>query len=102
MSSFHEPFHEGTSNVVRDGDAERFMQVGAVPRVGFEPKPPPPEAGRSRDPGSLLAFYLGSLFAALVSGDLLCAVVRSTRHSTAGVLSGQVRGPRAPRSRRSP
>src|SRR5689334_22559982 len=59
----------------------------------FEPALPPPEAGRSRDRRRLLAPYLGLLFASCVSGALLRAVVRSTRHSTRSVLIGRVRGP---------
>ena len=46
-----------------------------VPPAGFEPALPPPEAGRSRDPRRLLAFYLGFLCASCASGDLFCAVV---------------------------
>ena len=40
--------------------------------------------------GRLLASYLGFLFASCVSGGLPCAVVRSTRHSTATVLIGRI------------
>jgi hypothetical protein len=53
-----------------------------VPPVGFEPTPPPPEAGRCRDRRGSWTSYLGFLFASCVSGEPLCAVVRSTRHST--------------------
>ncbi len=60
-----------------------------VPPAGFEPALPPPETGRPRDRLRLPVSYLGFLFASCVSGDLHHAVVRSTRHSTTGVLSGR-------------
>jgi hypothetical protein len=61
-----------------------------VPPAGFEPAPPPPETGRSRDRRRLVVSYLGFLFASCVFGGLLCAVVGSTRHSTMTVLIGRV------------
>jgi hypothetical protein len=64
-----------------------------VPPAGFEPALPPPEAGRCRDRGRLLASYLGFLFAFCVSDALRCAVVGSTGHSTATVLIGRFRTP---------
>jgi hypothetical protein len=64
----------------------------AVPPAGFEPALPPPETGRSRDRGRLLASYLGFLFAFCVSVCHTYAAVRSTRHSTGSVLTGRVRG----------
>jgi hypothetical protein len=87
----------------RDRERCRETPVNGVPRhhnvppAGFEPAPPPPEAGRCRDRRSLPASYLGFLFAARVSGALPCAVVRSTRHSTTSVLKGRDGGPRARR-----
>jgi hypothetical protein len=89
MSSFHERFHEGGSEVLHGGNAERYAQVNVVPPVGFEPTPPPPETGRPRGRGRPRVSYLGFLFAFCVSGALLCAVVRSTRHSTANVHLGR-------------
>ena len=65
----------------------------SVPPAGFEPALPPPEAGRRRDRRRLPGSYLRFLFAFCVSGALSWAVVRSTRHSTASVLSGRVRCP---------
>jgi hypothetical protein len=70
----------------------------AVPPAGFEPALPPPEAGRFRDRGRLLASYLRFLFASCVSGGLPRPVVRSTRHPTTSVLIGRFRDPRAQRS----
>jgi len=68
-----------------------------VPPLGFEPTPPPPETGRSRDRRRLSASYHGLLFASCVSGCLPCPVVRSTSHPTWNVLIGRVRDPRARR-----
>jgi hypothetical protein len=73
----------------RAGAESNNRRSQVVPPAGFEPALPPPEAGRSRDRGRLPAFYLGFLFASCVSGGLLCAVVRSTRHPTPSVLIGQ-------------
>jgi len=54
------------------------MQVSVVPPVGFEPTPPPPETGRSRDRRRLLAFYLGfcSRLVSLVASHVLWFVPR--------------------------
>ena len=102
MSSFHIHPTEPCQSLFIVVTLSDIPRSNMVPPAGFEPALPPPETGRSRDRGRLLASYLGFLFASCVSGGLLCAVVRSTRHSTTSVLSGRVRGLRARRSRRSP
>ena len=56
-------------------------------------------AGRPRDRRRPLVSYLRFFLAFRISGDLLWAVVRSTRHSTRSVLSGGVRDSRARRCR---
>src|SRR3954467_4859666 len=82
--------HEPANGTSRAGAERNNCRSQVVPPAGFEPALPPPETGRPNDPRSLLAAYLGLLFAFCVSGDLRCPVVRSTSHPTTSVLSGPV------------
>ena len=90
-TQFMPRFVRGNGLIGQVAQMRRVITAGqsVVPPAGFEPALPPPETGRCRDRGRLLATYLGFLFASCVSGDLRCAVVRSTGHSTASVLIGR-------------
>jgi hypothetical protein len=90
MTLYHESFHEAAKPDTRSvaTSNRRWSAVGAP--AGFEPAPQPPETGRFHDRGGLSASYLVLLFASCVCGDLLGAVVRSTRHSTTSVLKDQL------------
>jgi len=101
FNSCHIESTRAANRTNRAGAESDNRRSQVVPPAGFEPALPPPETGRSRDRGGLLAFYLGFVFASCDSGGPWCAVVRSTRHSTPSVLSGRVRDPRAPRGQES-
>ena len=90
MSSFHIHPTEPCQSLFITATLSYIPRSSVVPPAGFEPALPPPETGRYRDRGNLMASYLGFMFASCVFRRLLCGVVRSTRHSTMNVLIGQL------------